>query len=670
VAAAQAALDAARASVQSSRESLAQLLAGGAPAEQAAADAAIAAARGALDQAIARREALSNPPPDQLASARADVANADATLAAARTARDQLLAGGTIGDQVAAQAAVDDAATALAAAQAGLGVLTSGGQLAERASGQAALATAQAALRAAKVQYDTIRQGNPQGTVAANDLTRAAQQDLQSAQITATAACTSGVPASVGPATGAGCATAQQQVNSALARLAVAEFAQSQVAQGGTPAQVTNAFAQLQASAANVQAAQGVVTQLNLPSPDTLQAARTAVDTAQANLQAALARQADLRNPPSATVEAAETAVRTAENTRQAASTRLALLLAGGTPEDQAAADAAIATAQGNLAQAEARRAGLRTPAAADVAAARAAVDTAEANLRSAEQQFIAVAPRTAAELQAALGGLEQAQSTLATTRQPNRAQEIQQQEQAVAEARANLQLQLQPNRPQDIQQAQAAVEQARGAYQLAQAQLAEAFVYAPYDGAVSAKLLDAGGLASPVTPIVTLVSRGVQVWVNVEDADLAVVRVGGPAQLSVAAFPGETIAARVETLGPAADAQSRTFPAKLVTPNADGRLKDGMLAQVQVRGDERQATQVPATAVVQRAGQSFVFVVNDGRAEQRAVRLGVSAGGRQEVLAGVQPGEQVIAPALQALSDGDAVAVVGPADGLDAAVR
>jgi len=83
-----------------------------------------------------------------------------------------------------------------------------------------------------------------------------------------------------------------------------------------------------------VLAAQAVVTQLNNPSPDTLQAARTAVDTAQTNLGAALARQADLRNPPAASVTAARAAVQTAENTLEAAGTRLALLLAGGAPED------------------------------------------------------------------------------------------------------------------------------------------------------------------------------------------------------------------------------------------------------------------------------------------------------------------------------------------------
>jgi len=272
------------------------------------------------------------------------------------------------------------------------------------------------------------------------------------------------------------------------------------------------------------------------------------------------------------------------------------------------------------------------------------------------------VVPKTAAELQTALGGVAQAQNTLVTTQQPNRLQEIEQQQQAVVQARANLVLQAVPFRPEDVAQARAAVEQARGAYELSQAQYADAFVYAPFDGGVSAKLLDQGGLASPATPIVALVSNSVQVVVNVEDGDLADVRVGGPARLTVAAFQGQTFDARVDAISPAADPQTRTFQTKLVTANEDQRLKDGMLAQVQIHGDERAATQIPRAAVVQRSGQTFTFVVVDGKAARRSLQLGLSAGGRQEVLAGVEPGELAISPAVQTLSDGDPVTVVGAA--------
>src|SRR5262249_3853655 len=140
----------------------------------------------------------------------------------------------------------------------------------------------------------------------------AAQQEVQTAQNVASISCVSagGVAGATSATTTAGaCATAQQQVNTAQAQLNVAEFLRNQALQGSTPAQVTNAYSQHRASVANVLAAQALLTQLDFPSPDTLQAARTAVDTAQANLQAARARQADLHNPPSASVASAQAAV-------------------------------------------------------------------------------------------------------------------------------------------------------------------------------------------------------------------------------------------------------------------------------------------------------------------------------------------------------------------------
>ena len=86
VAKAVADVESARAALSSSREKLDQLVSGGAPAEQAAADAAIQAAQGGLDQALAKREALRNPPADELASARRSMQNAESSLTSAQDA--------------------------------------------------------------------------------------------------------------------------------------------------------------------------------------------------------------------------------------------------------------------------------------------------------------------------------------------------------------------------------------------------------------------------------------------------------------------------------------------------------------------------------------------------------------------------------------------------------
>jgi membrane fusion protein (multidrug efflux system) len=255
---------------------------------------------------------------------------------------------------------------------------------------------------------------------------------------------------------------------------------------------------------------------------------------------------------------------------------------------------------------------------------------------------------------------VDQAQQTLTLRRYPYTPQEIEQQQEAVAQARANLALRAEPNRPEDIQQAQSAVEQARGAYDLAREQAAEAVITAPFDGVVSAKLLSEGALASPTTPVVTLVTDAVEVDVNVEEARVGQVHQGSPAVLTVSAYPGQEFQAVVDTVSPTADQKSRTFQARVVPTNAEGQLRDGMFAQVRIRGDERpDAVLIPNAAIVQRAGKSVAFVDVDGKAQARELQLGITDGTNTEVVSGLAAGDQVITAGQETLNDGDAIRVV-----------
>src|SRR5262249_14945392 len=98
----------------------------------------------------------------------------------------------------------------------------------------------------------------------------------------------------------------------------------------------------------------------------------------------------------------------------------------------------------------------------------------------------------------------------------------------------------------------------------------------------------------------------------------------------------------------------------KLVAANPDGRLRDGMFAQVKFQGDARtDVVLVPLTALTSRGGLYFAYVVVDGRARQRELKLGITDGLRYEVLSGLQPGDQLIVTGLSAVTDGAPVTVV-----------
>ena len=109
--------------------------------------------------------------------------------------------------------------------------------------------------------------------------------------------------------------------------------------------------------------------------------------------------------------------------------------------------------------------------------------------------------------------------------------------------------------------------------------------------------------------------------------------------------------------------AQATFLTLGALVDNAERRLKASTFA----RGDIILARQVPTLtvpleAVVSVAGGTRIFTVTDGRAVDRAVKLGRVRDGRQEILEGLKPGELVVTSGGSRLTHGRAVALRGPA--------
>jgi membrane fusion protein (multidrug efflux system) len=123
--------------------------------------------------------------------------------------------------------------------------------------------------------------------------------------------------------------------------------------------------------------------------------------------------------------------------------------------------------------------------------------------------------------------------------------------------------------------------------------------------------------------------------------------------------------------VSPAVDVASRTVLLEARVSNRDGLLKPGLFARGAITlGEDREVAFVPQTAVSYFAGLTKVFVIVDGAARERAVKLGARREGWVEVQEGVKPGETVAASGLGQLQDGGAVTVAGapPAAGGPAA--
>ena len=167
-----------------------------------------------------------------------------------------------------------------------------------------------------------------------------------------------------------------------------------------------------------------------------------------------------------------------------------------------------------------------------------------------------------------------------------------------------------------------------------------------PIGGVIQA--LDArAGVTLAIGQTLAQVSGLRTVWLNaaVPEAQSGIVRLGQTATATLAAFPGESFGGRVIAILPTAQAESRTLTVRIELANRSGRLRPGMFASVALGGDAKPALLVPSEAVIRTGTRTLVMLAaGDGRYHPAEVRAGREGGGQTEVLAGLAPGEKVVA--------------------------
>jgi len=166
------------------------------------------------------------------------------------------------------------------------------------------------------------------------------------------------------------------------------------------------------------------------------------------------------------------------------------------------------------------------------------------------------------------------------------------------------------------------------------------ATIRAPFTGAVVARHVDAGDLASPGMALLEFDSDGPRDVVLGVPADLAAhLRTG--AALAVTTPDGRQTAARIRAIAAGADPRTRTVEVRAAVP-AD--WPSGTTATAFVPEGTHLGIAVPWSSIVRRGQLTGVRLATPGGAVLRWVRLGRSTGAQQvEVLSGLEPGELVI---------------------------
>lgn len=202
---------------------------------------------------------------------------------------------------------------------------------------------------------------------------------------------------------------------------------------------------------------------------------------------------------------------------------------------------------------------------------------------------------------------------------------------------------------------------QRRASWELAALQLSHTEIRAPFDGVVAERRIRVGqNLAAGTTAFRVVDTRRLRAELHAPEQQLSRLRPGQPVLLSADALPGRQFAARVARVAPTIDPRTATFKLTVELDNASGALKPGMFARVGVVFEHRSdVLSIPAAALLENAPQPTVFIVDNGRAAPRRVRLGLSHEGRVEVQDGLDGTEQVVINGQNSLKAGLGVRVV-----------
>ncbi len=200
----------------------------------------------------------------------------------------------------------------------------------------------------------------------------------------------------------------------------------------------------------------------------------------------------------------------------------------------------------------------------------------------------------------------------------------------------------------------------ARARVDLARKASADTVVRAPFDGLVAERLVSTGDYVTRGTKVASVVKIDpLRVELTVPEQYLSRVSSGQAVRLSVDAYAGETVPAKVRFVSPALKTDQRALTVEAVAPKADGRLKPGLFATALLQEPSpAPALLVPSSAVETVAGTSRVYVITGGKVEERIVTLGERMGDRIEIATGVKAGETVAANPRGKLTDGTHVQI------------
>lgn len=213
-------------------------------------------------------------------------------------------------------------------------------------------------------------------------------------------------------------------------------------------------------------------------------------------------------------------------------------------------------------------------------------------------------------------------------------------------------------------------VADARARLALAEKQLNNTIVRAPFAGIVSDRPADPGDIVQVGTPLITVVEpRRLRLEAAVPAEQVGRLSAGMAVEFAVAGFE-QRFTGKIERINPVVDSTTRQVRIYVAIPNAEQRLVAGLFAEGRVATAQTQALAVPGAAVDERGIAPIVRRIANGRVAEATVTLGVrdEVAENVEIRSGIAEGDTVLVGTSQAVTPGVRIRVLQPQERAPAA--
>lgn len=199
----------------------------------------------------------------------------------------------------------------------------------------------------------------------------------------------------------------------------------------------------------------------------------------------------------------------------------------------------------------------------------------------------------------------------------------------------------------------------------VARKSLGDSVLTAPFAGIVAQRHVQVGERVALDAKVVTIVDLSrMELEAAVPAAQIGKIRIGQTVNFRVEGFGEQPFEGRIERINPATVAGSRSINVYAVIANAGGVLRGGMFAQGSASLERiDNAIVIPASAVREEIGQTYVYALVEGKVKKKTVKLGpADSAGRMQVFEGVVAGDRIVKNNLGSLREGVEARLGGPA--------